>query len=350
MREIKALLLVAGLGICPSVVSAHDIPSAELPKYAIEQSQLTLPGSRPFHLKAKVFESTDRDNDSHNAEIEEFWVAADKWRRTVKTANFSEVLIVSGDKTNEKVVGDYYPNWLRTLVNGLFDLGAPLQGVDMSASTDTARGKITPQGNLVSIDAEGPQVCRRFMFLAENPPVTNKIFSTYCFQRGLMQSVGVPGYDVSYSDHKKFGDKQVARKIGEYIESGTELEADIEELTELASPDESLFAVDQANEPLRTVVVKEDVLRGIILSAPQIVWPTLTSGRNPGTLSIYVCLDREGHVRETLGLNSDNPIMTQAARDQLMKWTFKPASSNGARVQVESILTFGYGTKIVPAN
>jgi hypothetical protein len=165
-----------------------------------------------------------------------------------------------------------------------------------------------------------------------------------------LESVGTPGYDISYSDYKKFGQKQVARKLSEYIESGTALEADITELRELpCPPDDSLFAINQISLPLRTAVISEAVVLTLLVSAPDISWPTLTSGRNPGTLSIYIAIDREGHVRETLELNSDNPIMTAAAREQGMKWQFKPAANKGERVQVESILTFGYQSKIVPA-
>ena len=315
----------------------EKVSLAELPKHAIEQSQLTLPGSQPFHLKAKVFESSDRENDSHNAEIEEHWVAPGKWRRTIKTADFSEVLIVNGATTAERITGDYYPNWLRTIVNGIFDPGARLQNVNMSASSDNPM-------------IGGEQVCRRFMFLASNPPVTNKVFSTYCFQDDLIASIGVPGYEISYADYKKFGEKQVARKLGEYIESGTELRADIYVLEALQAPDDSLFKSDQPSiAPLRTILISEATLRGLAVSAPDMHWPTLTSGRNPGTLSIYVCIDRQGHVRETLPLNSDNPIMTAAAREQVLNWQFKPAINQGEPVQVESILTFAYDTKIVPA-
>jgi len=349
MRNIPLVSLLAVVAVCASAWASDDVLQSSLTEHAIEESQFTLPGSTPFHLTAKTFESTDRDNDSHNGNIEEYWVAPDKWRRTVKTADFSEVLIVNGDKTSETHTGDYYPNWLRQFVTGIFDPGEPLQGVDMSKSADIPRAYVTPQGNL-RIGDVGSEVCRRFMFLASNPPVTNKVFSTYCFNGGLLESVGSPGYEISYSDYKKFGQKQVARKLGEYIESGTELEADITELRELSvPPDESLFAINQTSAPLRTVVVNEAVVRTLLISAPDIQWPTLTSGRNPGTLSIYIAIDRKGHVRETLGLNSDNPIMTAAAREQVMKWQFKPAANNGERVQVESILTFGYETKIVPA-
>jgi len=59
-------------------------------------------------------------------------------------------------------------------------------------------------------------------------------------------------------------------------------------------------------------------------------------------LSLYVCLDRGGHVREIYELNSSNPGLSDAARAQVMKWQFKSATNNGARVQVESILTFAF--------
>jgi len=39
--------------------------------------------------------------------------------------------------------------------------------------------------------------------------------------------------------------------------------------------------------------------------------------------------------------------MSDAAREQLMKWRFKPESRDGAPVQMEAILTFAYETRIV---
>lgn len=347
MRIISILFLLAWVGT-GAVVWADGNASPSLTEHAIRQSQITLPGSKPFHLIAKTFERTDRDNDSHNATIEEYWVAPDKWRRVVRAPDLSEVLIVNGDKTSETLSGDYYPNWLRQFVTGIFDPGEPLLGVDISKSTDIPRAYLTSQGNLRVGDI-GSEVCRRFASLASNPPVTNRVFSTYCFNGGLLESVGKPGYEITYKDYEKFGDKKVARKLSEYIESGTELEADISDLRELTTPaDDSLFTINQVSRPLRTVVVSEATVRSLLVSSPDITWPNLTSGRASGVLSIYIAIDRQGHVRETLGLNSDNPFMTDAARQQVMKWQFKPAANDGEPVQVESILTFGYEAKIVP--
>lgn len=302
--------------------------------HAIEQSQITVPGAHPFHLKARVFEATNRDNDAYNAEIEEYWAAPDKWRRTIKSSDFSQTLIVNGDNVSEDNSGDYYPNWLRTVVSAIFDPGAAVKGVDMSKSDDNP-----VYGT--------PKFCRRFAFRAGIPPIGNNVFLTYCFERGLLDSVFKPGYHAEYQNYRKLGEKQVARKIREYLEPGTEVGADIEELTELQRIDESLFSSAQATPRLETVMVSEATVRGMAIDPPALQWPPIHGGKSAGVLSIYVCLDRTGHVREIYELNSDHPEMADAARQQVMKWQFKPAVSNGVGVQVESILTFAYETKMV---
>ena len=124
MRRTQAasIALILLIGLATPAADKGSISS--LTKHAIEQSQITLPGSRPFHLKAKVVEATSPENDYYRAEIEEYWVAPDKWRRTVKTTDFSQTLIVNADKVREDVNGDYYPNWLRTMVHAIFDAGS----------------------------------------------------------------------------------------------------------------------------------------------------------------------------------------------------------------------------------
>lgn len=158
--------------------------------------------------------------------------------------------------------------------------------------------------------------------------------------------MGVPGYQVSYKNYKKSAGKRVAHTIREYIESGTEIEATIVELADLTSPDETQFAVQQTSAPLQTIPVSEETVRRFAVNAPDITWPAIRSGSETGTLSLYVCLDRNGHVREIYELNSSNPGLSDVARDQVMKWQFKPAVDQGVPVQVESILTFAFNAAV----
>jgi len=326
-----ATLIVVSVVAFSLHAAAGDLD--DLPEKAIERSQITSPGSRPFVLRAKVLEATNPANTKYNAEIEEYWVASNKWRRTVKTSDFSQTLIVNGEKTSEQLTGDYYPNWLRTIVAAIFDPGKPLQGVDLSRSSDNPF-------------IGGTKVCRRFTYMAGIAPVSNKVFSSYCFDGGLIESVGAPGYHASYTNYKNFAGKRVAHTIREYIESGTEVEATIDELAELKSPDESQFTVQETIAPLRTIQASEEMLRGLVVGPPDIAWPTVRSGSVTGTLSLYVCLDRYGHIREIYELNSSNPGLSDVARDQVMKWQFKTATNQGVPVQLESILTFAFHTSI----
>lgn len=325
--RLTTSILIFLVAFC-SLAIADDV-SPDLPKKATERSQITLRGSHPFVLKAKVSEITNPSNANYQAEIEEYWVAPDKWRRVVKASGFSETVTVNGAKTSDDITGDYSPNWLRTLVAAIFDPGAEIKGLDLSLSKDNPM-------------IGGVKTCRRFTFMAGVAPVSNKVFSSFCFDDGLIDSIGKPGYQVTYKNYKNFSGKHVARTISENIESGTVVEATIEDLTELNAPDNSMFVVQAQSAPLQTIRADEPTLRSLALNAPDIVWPTVSSGQSTGTLSLYVCVDRNGHVREIYELNSSNPGLSDVARDQVMKWQFKSASTHGAPVQVEAILTFAF--------
>src|SRR5215472_1816345 len=76
--------------------AAADKNGSDLPAQAIAHSQITAPGSRPFRLKASIVESTNLDNDDYKAEVDEVWLAPDKWQRTVKMAGFSQTRVANG--------------------------------------------------------------------------------------------------------------------------------------------------------------------------------------------------------------------------------------------------------------
>lgn len=318
-------------------VSAPVADSAlrDLPAQAVQKSQITLPGSTPFHLRATVLNPRDPSDRVHVAEIEEYWVSPAKWRRTIKSPEFSQLVVVNGSQTHEENSGDYDPNWLRTLVNGIFDPGAPLQGLDLTQSDDNpVRG--------------GRKICRRFATAVGIAPVSNDVFSTYCFQDGLIASVNLPGGVIQYADYAPFAGRQVARTLEEYFDSSFRPEARITELSELTAPDESLFALTDTRAPLQTIFVTEQEARSRILDAPPMVWPKVHEGRLSGVASIYVCIDRGGRVRETRALNNDHPDIADSAREQVMRWRFQTFTREGLPVQADTILTFAYSTTLDP--
>src|SRR5580658_5569163 len=319
--------------------NAKNVSLAEVAQHAVEQSKLTLPGSPPFHLKAKIVETTN-PNSTYKGEIEEYWISPEKWRRTIASPGFSQVLITNGDKTLEQDTGDYFPWWLNDLVTAIFD---PLPMLDSLSKVGASMPK--PSGS------EHSNSCARMQMKVGTPPGENRAFLVFCFEgsHGLLDSAVTPGYEAEFKDYRDFKNKRVARRLVINPEPGTTIEANLTELDELKNPDEGLFAVPQPTPPAERIErtsVSEATVRSLAESTPDVLWPPVRSGKTSGVLSMYISVDRSGNVREAWPLNSDNAGLEDPAREQVMKWQFKPARIHDAPVQTETVLTLAFQTKI----
>jgi hypothetical protein len=339
---MKWLSITAVVCILSGALRADDtksVPLADVAQHAVEQSKLTSPGSSPFHLRAKIVETTNPSS-GYKAEIEEYWVSPEKWRRTITSRGFSQTLVVNADRISEQDTGDYFPWWLNDLVTAIFD---PLPMLDEIRKVNTLLQK--PSG------AERSTTCARLQTKVGTPPAENSAFPVFCFEgsHGLLDSVFTPGYDAEFKDYWDFKGKRIARRLVIDPEPGTTIEAKLTEVSELKSPQEPMFAINQptpSGERIKSVRVSEATARALSLLTPDIIWPTVRSGKTSGVLSMYVSVDRAGYVREAWPLNSDNAGLEDPARAQVMKWRFKPATVEGSRVQVETVLTFAFGTQI----
>lgn len=355
MRHIQCLFL-----ICSLVVStfAKDNPSpksvAEAMERAVKLSQLTAPGSRPFHLKATIAELDSPDSD-YKAEVEMYWVSGDRWRRTLTSPDFSQVMIVNGEKVAEQDQGDYSPFWLNDFVIAIFEL-APTEirqsntpMPDLSSFQKEAAKKLPP--GLRGLRLDTGEQCIRSQEPAGTAPEQNTIFTTVCFVNppGVLKSVVSPGFHAEFSDFRDFQGKSVARKISLNPEPGTRIEAHITELTELKDLDTTMFSIQTPStmrERIARMRVSEKVARNLLQTSPEIEWQPVRDGKTSGTLSLMASVDKQGHVRETWPLNSDNPFPQDQARKAVSQWTFKPLVIEGVPVQMETILTFAFKTKI----
>ena len=313
-----------------------QVSLGEAAEKAMQQSQLTLPGSSPFHLKATIADANGT-HPEYKADVEEYWVSPSKWRRIIHSADFSQTLIVNGNKISEEDSSDYYPFWLHNLVTAMFD---PLP--------------MLAQIKQISAQLELPQEdkstsCVNFSSPGSNPAVPISSAFSFCFQdrRGLLQLVSTPGYKAHFENYKAFGDKQVPYRTSEDLQPGVTLVATIGELTPLKSPDEALFAIELPTSPdhqIRNTQVVESTARSIAVNTPEPRWPAVREGKTSGTASAYLSVDRSGRVREAWPLTSDNPEITAALQDQLKHWQFKPYV-NGVPMQMEAVFAFAFTTQ-----
>jgi hypothetical protein len=305
---------------------------------AVQQSKLTLAGGTPFHLKAHIA-NAGAPKPEYSADVEEYWASPEEWRRTVQSAGFSQTLIVNGDKVSEKLMGDYYPFWLHDLVTALFD---PLPMVDQLKLM---------QGQMeIPEDSAKSNSCVNMQFKVGIAPAQNTVGSAFCFggKGGLLQAVVTPGYKAQFADYQPFKKKMVARTIKAGFAPDLVLTAKVTQLAELPTSDEKLFSIDTptpSTEQLKTMQVSEDSARALALNTPAIVWPAVREGKTDGVMSVYVSADRAGHVREVWPLASNNPELTEAARQQVLRWQYKPYNNGGA-LKMEAVLTFAFATRI----
>jgi outer membrane biosynthesis protein TonB len=310
------------------------ISIGEAAQNAVKQSQLTLEGSSPFHLKATIT-NTENPGSDYRATIEESWLSPRKWRRTIESPQFSEVLVVDGDKISETDRGDYYPFWLHDLVTAIFE---PLP---MEQQLQSFKGAVT-----LPSDSESSYSCLNFAVPSGVPPAQSNIAYAFCFRgkNGVVQAVVTPGYKAQFEDYQPFKNRRVARRIVEDLAPDVKLEARITALDDNVVADRALFSVEQPTPPgeqLKNQQVGEATARSIAVAAPALTWPPVREGKTSGTVSLYVSVDKLGRVREAWPLASDNPEVTPAARNQVMEWRFQPYV-NGGPMQMESILTFAF--------
>lgn len=114
---MKKLLGIAsailGLAACIIGAVAQTAPGAQ-----VVQAWLTEPGSTPFYLQAVITESGDPNE---HIDIEMSWMAPDKWRRTIRSQEFSQTLIANGDKAFEQDSDDYMPLPIQVLATAIVD-------------------------------------------------------------------------------------------------------------------------------------------------------------------------------------------------------------------------------------
>jgi len=333
------LVLVSLLAMPLMAQEAGDkvVSIAQAVDNAVQQSRLTLADGAPFHLKAHI--NSGAPKPEYTADVEEYWVSPEKWRRTVQSAGFTQTLIINGGTVSEKLTGDYYPFWLHDLVTALFD---PLP---MADQLKAMRGQLE-----IPEDSTKSNSCLNMQAKVGIAPAQNTLGMGFCFggRGGLLQAAVTPGYKAQFDNYLPFKKKMVARTIKAEFAPDLVLTAKITQLVDLLNADEKLFAVDAptpATDQMKTIQVTEDSARALALNTPAIVWPTVREGKTDGVMSVYVSADRTGHVREVWPLASNNPALNNAAREQLLRWQYKPYN-NGGPSQMEAVLTFAFSTRI----
>jgi TonB family protein len=321
--------LVPFLTLSVSSVLAHPDAFHDSVANAARLSTLTEPGAKPFHLKLASTDTT-LHNPRYSAQIELWWAGPEKWRREVKSPDFTQTAIQNGTAYSETNSSDYLPRWLQELVQESVD---PVSHVALENVEARA-------------DRPGCGSWEQFYSRA-----TDKIsfHSSVCFNvDGTLRDIFVEPLGVEFGDYRVFAGKTVPRTLTVWPGgSASDAKATVSVLEALKT-DDSIFTVAQDTgfgSRLRFESVEESALAPEP-SNSQPTWPVLHNFPESGIIAINITLDRTGAVREVGTALSRNVAVEHPAIDQIRKWKFQPVLHDGAPVQVTTVLTLHFESKM----
>jgi hypothetical protein len=302
---------------------------------AVERSTLDQPGTKPFHLKAILAPSFERDKESgRTGEVEIWWVSPTKWKRELRSPEFHQIEIVDGARDWQKSEGDYFPEWLRETAVELVKPVPPLDQALEQVKTAEVR-HLMGQTNISWITATGTAEVRNI----------SRSYVALRDSTGLLLYAGGFGWEGEFKDYANFHGRTIARTVN----VGTpQVTAKLTTLEDLGDAPVGLFDADAKSgdpQPLRTALLDEPSLRKNLLPMQPVSWPPLKDGVLEGNVTTVIVVDREGKVREIGAVICENPGVKEAGKQAIAAMRFNPFVVDGVTVQAMSQLTLPFKTE-----
>jgi hypothetical protein len=299
---------------------------------AVERSTLDQPGTKPFHLKAVLAPSFERDKESRRTgEVEIWWASSTRWRREVRSPEFHQIELVNGGRDWQKNEGDFFPEWLReiaiALVRPVPDVKQVLEWVK-TAEVRSLMGQTNI--NWDRVRADGEEELRGGLGLMDST--------------GLLIHGAAPGWGFRGYDYEDFHGRMVARTVSV---GSPEVTAKVVVLEALGKVRAGLFNAEaQGGDErwLSTVAIGEMDLRKNLLPMEPVTWPPVPDGPLEGRVTAGIVLDREGKVREMETVFADNPGVVEAGTKAFAAMRFRPYLVDGLPVQVVATMNLSFKT------
>jgi hypothetical protein len=321
----------AAVAVWPALGHAENL--AKDVTQSVTRSTLDQPGTKPFHLKATLAPSFERDKDSGRTGVVEIWWASPtQWKREVRSPEFHQVEVVSGDRDWQKNDGDYFPEWLRETAVALIRPVPLVQVLEQVKAAEVRR--LGPMTNLSWTTTTG------------TAEVRNISRSSIAWQTstGLLLYATGFGWGGEFKDYQSFHGAMIAHMVNVGSPQVTAKVTSLEDLGEVLAGFFDTTMEGGALQPIQTLMIDEVSLRKNLLPMGTIVWPPLQDGPLQGNFTTQVIVDRSGIVRETGTEVSENPGVNSTGRQAAAAMRFKPFLSNGLPVQVMAQVTIPFNT------
>jgi len=317
------LASAVGLLLICSALSAQRGPVPTPRIRSVVQGSLIGPKGQPFHLEANI---TQGRQATPYATIEMDWISATVYKEVIRSTDFNSVRASSQERFYEKDSAGFFPLVLQTLTTAMLDPKPIVDAIQEGDRVLTKSNGSVDESGLSCFDAQ----------------------HRICFRDagGLKETVAASGHAVTFGSYQPFGHKRIARVITNAPRLGEELYTltvtqlrEIDKATQIDVPD------DAGTGRIDFQDVSEVELRSHLPESPYIIWPQPLDGAEKGPASFFVSIDTTGQVREVQQLYTVNERTNDSAKNQLMRWHFKPFAVDGKPMQTSGILRFTLDTR-----
>lgn len=347
-RVLRSIFPRVGLSVCltamllaPTSACSQDtqsLASAPLPKdakalllLAAKSNRLDDPAMHPWHFKVAYSLIGESGNATNQGEIEEWWQAG-RSRIAYSSANFSQVLYVTGKGMFRSGAQTAAPNLLQKLEDQLTN---PIQinekqidqfilekekreqaGVKLICIKQT--GFETPSG---VHNFPGPAYC----LSADKPILQGSVLNLPDPVQFLRTGIRV------------FQDRYIPTDIVATENGKPVMRAHVDALEELNTVDEATFTPSQDAQPVHLRInISAGVAAGMIDHKTAPVYPPEAQAAGiSGTVALQALIGKDGHVID-LRVISGPPELQQSALDAVRTWVYRPYFLNGTPVEVNT--------------
>lgn len=304
--------------------------------------------SQPFHLKLTTHD-TGAGDDAYDAEVEIWWAAPDKWRRSITSSNFSQVAIRNGAKYYESnSPQDYLPYWLNQAIDGVTN-PIPVQALT----------------NVIA-DDDHPS-CGNWEIPHGTGDETFSSYASVCFySNGLAKHIFASSIAIDVASYAPFGARFVPSSFKVFPGGRSTVTATVTVLEPLAVTPNSADASAAPSAPQEPGLfeprddsgyasrIRFESVPGsqMVLADPsvlsQLTWPPSFIFPLRGVIVVELNVDRQGNVRNIPSAFSKNQALNDGLRNQMKDWKFKPVVIDGAPVQVVTTIEVPFHLKYEP--
>jgi hypothetical protein len=196
-----AAILAMAVVAC-TVAHADDLGGKV--KKAVEHATLDQPGTNPFHLKAVLTPSFERDKDfGRTGAVEIWWASPTRWKRDVRSPEFHQIEVVDGNQHWQKNEGDYFPEWLRETANEIVRPVPHLEEVISHVKAAEAKNFLGRQINIDWVTNTGTAAIHNIQrSTIALDAKTGELLYTFGF-----------GWGGTFKDYQDFHGRRVAHKV-----------------------------------------------------------------------------------------------------------------------------------------